>query len=97
MAFSYGAIYNLTLTDADTEYSQQFNSGLRSFTVKARQAGAAVKLALVSGSSGTNYITIPAGSSYELSPAVTSKRDDVFTLYFQSPVAGTILEIIGWF
>lgn len=86
-------IYNLTLVNADTEYSQALSPFCISFIIKARQATAAIKLSFVSGQSGTVYITIPAGSSYEL-PASVSTKAGILTLYMQSPVAGTVVEIL---
>lgn len=54
-------IYNLELTNLNTEYSQVLPVGTRKVLIRGRN-GAAIKLAYVSGQSATNYITIPAGS-----------------------------------
>ena len=83
-------IYNKTLTDVDTEYSQALPSDTVKFEVRCRTA-AAVKLAFTSSESGTTYFTIPAGASYWEDEVQTNK-----TLYFQSATAGVVLEIKAW-
>lgn len=86
-------IYNTTLTDADTEYPLTLPSNVVSFTVQARQFNE-VKLAFVSGESGTTYWTIKAGSSY---PGSHSPGGEPATLilYMQSAVAGTVVEVVA--
>lgn len=85
-------IYNKTLTVADTEYSQVLPVGTRKVLIKERTGAADVKLAYVSGESGTVYITIPAGSSKYLEGVYLS---DII-LYMQSPTAGVVVEIEVW-
>ena len=80
------------MTLADTEYSQALPADTRKALIRVRSGGYDVKLAYVSGESGTNYITIPAGA--------TKVIEGVFllntTLYFQCPGAGEVLEIESW-
>jgi len=82
-------IYNVTCTNADTEYSQALPASTKKFTVKAR--GGSLKICFTSGQSGTTYVLLEDGQSW-------SEDGIVFngTLYFQSPAAGTIAEIIAW-
>ncbi len=85
-------IYNKTLTLADTEYSQALPAGTRKVLIKERTGAADLKLAYVSGESGTNYITILAGSSKYLEGVYLSD----ITLYMQSPTAGAVIEVEVW-
>lgn len=82
---------NLTLTLADTEYSQALPAGSYKIMIKARSLAAATKFSYVSGQSGTTYMTIPAGAVYW-----DDNINTVLTLYAQSPTAGTVLEILCW-
>lgn len=82
-------IYNVTMTLANTEYSQVFPVGTKSFTVRCRSLSE-VKITFGAGTSGTNFITIPAGMNYYEEFVNLSTK----TLYFQCVAAGKILEII---
>lgn len=84
-------IYNLTLTNADTEYSQALPENTFKVMIKARSTTAAMKLSYTSGESGTTYFTIPAGQTYWDDNINTSQ-----TVYLQSPTAGTVAEIMAW-
>ena len=85
------AIYNKTMTNANTEYSQAIGEGVVKLSAKCR-AFYPVKIAFKSGGSGTAYITIPAGGMWG--------EDNVSkipsTLYFQCPTAAQVLEILAW-
>ena len=83
-------IYNLTLTDANTEYSQALPANTTKYVVQCRTDDD-VKMSFTSGESGTKYLTIHGGQSYwedlvKISP----------TLYFQSATAGVVVEIVAW-
>lgn len=84
-------IYNVTATTAGTEYSQALSSGTVAFTLRAR-SNARIQWTFESTQSGTNFLTIPAGASY------TIEGNDLVgkTLYFQTNVSGTIVEIEEW-
>ena len=82
-------IYNLTLTNADTEYSQALAAGGSRVELKARTL-ADLKLAFISTESGTTYVSIFGGASYVL-PENSRTRN---TLYLQSPTAGAVVEIV---
>lgn len=84
-------IYNVTMTSANTEYSQTLPASTKKFTIKCR-TNYDVKLCFTSGASGTTYITIPAGMTYwdDLIKPVT------LTLYFQCPTAAQVTEIVAW-
>ena len=83
------AIYNVTMTLADTEYSQALPTGTRALTFKNRGLYD-VKFSYTNGASGTTYITIPAGMYYyEEQVNLTTK-----TVYFQCHQAAQVFEII---
>jgi len=82
-------IYNVTCTNADTEYSQTLPANTKKFTIKAR--GGSLKVCFTSGQSGTTYILLADGQSWSEDNIEFSG-----TLYFQSPSAGTVAEIIAW-
>ena len=86
-----GAIYNKTMTLANTEYSQDIGAGIVKLLVQCRGAYD-VKLAFKSGESGTNYLTIKESHVYYEDIIDNSPK----TLYFQCATAGQVLEIIGW-
>lgn len=84
-------IYNVTMTDADTEYGQALPVNTKRYMIQCRGLYD-IKLAYTNGESGTTYITIPAGGN---------KWDDimqagVLTLYFQCAEAGQVAEIEAW-
>jgi len=84
------AIYNVSVLLANTEYSQALSSSTKKFLIRVR-GQSQLKLAFTAGQSGTNYITIPAGT--------TLNCDDLSftgTLYFQSVKASQIVEILEW-
>lgn len=88
---SVPTIYNLTLTNANTEYSQALNAFPAYITIQCRSV-ADLKVAFTSGQSGTTYITIPAGSSYTFPMQIAGVK----TVYVQSPSASAVVEILEW-
>jgi len=87
-------IYNVTLTLADTEYSQALSANVKKFSVHLRDF-TAFRFAYVTGKVAgptAPYLTIPEGSEKTeelIEPAS-------LTLYFASAVAGKIAEIEEW-
>jgi len=84
-------IYNLTLTNANTEYSQTLPSNTTKYVIQCRSDDD-IKMSFTSGESGTKYITIHGGQSYWEDLIKPSS----LTLYFQSSTAGVVVEIIAW-
>lgn len=88
-------LFNQTLTNANTEYSIALPSGCTHFEMQARQ-NALVRFAFETGYVATPtapYETLKAGytySSYNLWGSQT------MTLYFATPTAGTVVELIAW-
>jgi hypothetical protein len=85
-------IANTAITLADTEYSYDIPAGTKRFEIKLRALNALLKLAFISGASGTTYITIPYGGSY----VENDVKAGPITLYFQSPSATQVAEIKTW-
>ncbi|MBS7627148.1 hypothetical protein KEJ51_09005 [Candidatus Bathyarchaeota archaeon] len=88
------AIYNVTMTNANTEYSQALPSNCKKFLIHTRD-GTSFRLAFTSGKvAGPTepYFTVPSGQAYyEDFIEPTS-----LTLYFACESAGKIVEIISW-
>ena len=83
-------VYNLTLTSADTEYSQNvFESSGIEFQART---SVDIRFAFVTGKVATPtapYMTLKAGQWYFFEGGTS-------TIYFASATAGTIVEIIMW-
>ena len=88
--------YNVTLTVADTEYSQAMPANCRAFEFQAR-TDVAIRWQTVTGKVATPtapYDTLKAGDyyySYDLNQGASPS-----TLYFGSAIAGTVVEIKSW-
>ena len=86
-------IYNVTLTSANTEYSQVLPDNAVDITVQCRTAYA-IRVAFVTGKvagSTAPYMTIKAGNFY-FENNLKSKN----TVYLASAQAGVVVEIIVW-
>ena len=84
-------IHNVTLTLANTEYSQALATNVKSFIIRSRNR-ADVKLSYVLNQSATNYVTVLKNAVYE----ETGLDASGVVLYFQSALAGTTVEIVEW-
>jgi hypothetical protein len=80
----------LVATLANTEYSQVLPTGTRMFKINYRSGGI-MKWAYHTGTS-TNYFTLNK-HTYESRAIIAGST---LTLYFQSPVAGTVVELETW-
>lgn len=90
-----GTCYNVTLTSADTEYSQALPTGCRYFTMQARTS-AAVRWTFETGKVATPtapYMTMKA-SGWNTSPEIYKATGK--TLYLGSSSAGTVVEIMAY-
>ena len=99
MSVSVPTVYNTTLTNANTEYSRALPSFCRGVKLMARPLGNGdlpdIKLAFISGDSGTTYLTIPGGyRDFTLPENMCAVG--VLTLYMQSASAGVVVEILAW-
>ena len=84
-------VYNVTMTNANTEYSQALPANAKKFLIKCRGAFA-VKVCFTSEESGATYLTIPAGMAYYEDLIQPSS----LTLYFQCATAAQVAEIVAW-
>ena len=84
-------IYNLELTNADTEYSFSLPAGTLKFVLQCRTADD-IKLAFKSGESGTKYVTIHSRQAFSQMLLETEPP----ALYLQSGTAGVVVEILVW-
>ena len=87
-------LYNVTMTDANTEYSQALSANTKKFSIHLRDF-TAFRFAYVTGKVAgptAPYLTVPEGSEKveELIQPAT------ITLYFASSDAGKIAEIEEW-
>ena len=87
-------LYNLTLTLADTEYSQALPSSTRELRFRCRTIFD-IRYAFEAGKVATPtapYMTLPAGSDY------SSDQNDITgkLLYFATDEAGVVIEIEVW-
>ena len=93
-------IYNVTMTNADTQYSQQLSQYTKKFMIHTRDEST-FRLAFVTGIvavPGSPYLTIPSGARhYEDGVFLRVQTADWNgTLYFASDSAGKIIEILEW-
>jgi len=88
------AIYNVTMTNANTEYNQALPANCKKFLIHTRD-GTSFRLAFVTGKVATPtepYFTIPASVPYWEDLIQPGSA----TLYFACAVAGKVVEIIAW-
>jgi len=82
--------YNVAMTLANTEYSQLLPDNTRKLDIKLRATGTMMKVAFVSTESATNYMTVAYGASLHLENVDLTG----VTIYFQSPTASQVAEIL---
>jgi len=88
------AIYNVTLTLADTQYSQAIPDGTHKVIFRCRSA-AVVRYAWETGKVATPtapYQTLPAGAEYGIDGMTLIGK----TLYLASSTAGVVVELEVW-
>ena len=86
------SVYNVTLTNANTEYSQELPPNARALAVQPRTA-VDVRMAFVTGKVATPtapYFTMKTGNAFSLQEL----QADSTTVYLASATAGTVVEII---
>ncbi len=86
-------IINYAIVDADTEEIIVLPNNLMDFTIRLRDTTQSMKIAVVSGESGSNYFSLDSSI-----PAIDA--EDILmpslTLYVQSPDVGAVLEIVAY-
>jgi hypothetical protein len=86
-------IYNVTMTNANTEYSQALTN-CKKFIILMRENDTTFRIAFVTGKVATPtapYFTVPEGSSYD-----EDNINFTGTIYFACSLAGKIIQIITW-
>lgn len=84
-------IFNLTLTAANTEYSQALVNVTKQLILQCRDA-VDVKLSFVSGESGTTFLTLKSGATLILDSMAMGAGDFI---YAQTADSGSpVLEIV---
>lgn len=84
-------IQNISVPLANTEQTLVISSTTKKISLQLRDV-ATLKIAFVSGQSGTTYYTVFAGSSYEIPNLNLSSS---LNLYYQSSRATTV-EVLTW-
>lgn len=84
-------IFNPSIALANTEQSLALPASIKGYLVRVRGAAGTLKITHVSGESGTKYTTVERGAVLTDLNSYTS-----LTLYFQSPTAGAVVEVVTW-
>lgn len=90
------AEYNIELTNADEEYEQALPTNCKGYELKNRNNDVITRFSLTSGKVATPtapYITTEAGTPYSSPPNISLTGK---TIYFASPNAGDVIELIVW-
>jgi len=86
-------IANVSILLANTEYSYTLPTGTKKIILKVRDGMSKTKLSFISGTSGTNYVTVTPGTSWSVE-GISSLAG--FTLYFQTSKSDQVMEILTW-
>lgn len=99
-------VYNVTITTADTEYSQALPNNTKRLTIYAVDSNRrynhsdALKVYFTSNVTNNMIIVPPAGVNYDGQASDGSFTIDNVnlsgTLYFQSPTGSAVAVIIAW-
>ena len=81
----------VSMTTANTEYSYELPQHTKEFWLKLRTIGYDMKVAMIEGDSGTTYFTIRSGEIHK-----EETKASKTTLYFQSPQASMVAEILSF-
>lgn len=83
------AVSNIIITTANAEQAIPLPANVKTFLIRSRNKGK-MKLAYASGgTTGSEYLTVPAGSSYKDSQFYSNQ-----TIYVASNKAGDVIEIV---
>lgn len=98
MANQSPTIINKTLTNADTEYSQELPADCRRWSLQCRTAYD-VRLSFVTGKvagSTAPFATVKSGCSLSDQPSTQTEIVGQLTLFLASSQAGVVVEILCW-
>ncbi len=82
-------IINLDTPIAGTEYDQELPDDMRKMVIRSRLLGT-LKFAFTETESGTNYITVPAGTTFMIDNIYTKD----LTLFVQSNKTDDVIEML---
>lgn len=86
-------VANVSIPLANTEVSYALPTGTKQFMIRLRGYSSTMKLAYISGNSGTLYLTVDRGAFLAIGElSLTS----TVTLYFQADAAAQVAEIQSW-
>ena len=83
-------VVNVAMATLNTEYSYTIPKGTEKITFKLRDPGQPLKFCFTALGSATNYITVPASSSF----TVEGLKFHDKVLYFQAPANTMVLEVL---
>jgi hypothetical protein len=83
-------VYNVPIALINTEQSQVMPTTIVGYLIRTR-GNTELKISHVVTESGTKYVTVPRRATH-----VDDHTFNSLTLYFQSPTAGDIVEIVAW-
>ena len=89
-------VYNVTLTNANTEYSQAMLANCRRFEIQAR-TDVAIRFAFVTGKVATPtapWMTLKSGVAYD--SGMINQVAAPSTIYLAAATAATVVEILCW-
>lgn len=94
-------IYNVTLTNGTTQYSQALPANVRAFAMQPRTAVDVFwshESGAVAGADGTSaavapWMTMKAGAGFSVDDIAP---ESPLTVYLASLTSGTVVEIVAW-
>lgn len=89
---SRSTIANTALTTQNTEYHYTIPANVKRIRFKLRALNALLKFCFTESGSGSDYITVFYGETYEINDAKLGGK----TLFVQSPSNTQVLEVETW-
>lgn len=83
-------VFNEVIASANTEQSLVMPTKIVGYLIRTRGSGR-LKLTHTSGESGTKYMEVPPRANH-----YDDHHFESLTIYFQSPSAGDVIEVITW-
>lgn len=85
-------IYNVSVPTAGVEVSQTLPANTKKLLIKVRNSTARLQFSFASGQSGSDYVSLSRGTSFE----VTDIDVPSLTIYFQVNEPSQTVEILAW-
>jgi len=84
-------VSNTLIVNANTEYSHAFGTGVKAFTMRARENND-IKFSYATGTTNTTYMTLKRGAVY----TEDGLNATGLIIYFESLASGITVEIVEW-